>query len=152
LLLTISSCKSRLNELFVFLNCDYYVNNVLVSDGRRTFSGFLVLRLAPGLPSATVILHLRTMHTVLANFTDSQLLQTVVEQWWKSDLPHLIENTFDRKRIYANPSSYPNPNLNSNSNSNPNPNPNPNPKVQLCFRTDEMSSFFDQVYRYHGNR
>jgi len=24
------------------------------------------------------------------------------------DLLHLIENTFDRKRIYANPSSYPN--------------------------------------------
>jgi len=33
------------------------------------------------------------------------------------DLLHLIENTFDRKRIYANPSSYPN--------SNPNTNPNP---------------------------
>jgi len=29
------------------------------------------------------------------------------------DLLHLIENTFDRKRIYANPSSYPNPNSNS---------------------------------------
>jgi len=39
--------------------------------------------------------------------------------------------TFDRKRIYANPSSYPNPNH----------------KAQ-CFRTDEMTSFFDQVYRY----
>jgi len=35
--------------------------------------------------------------------------------------------TLDRKRIYANPSSYP------------------NPKVQLCFRTNEMTSFFDQV-------
>jgi len=39
----------------------------------------------------------------------------------------LIENTFDRKRIYANPSSYP------------------NPKAQLCFRTDEMTSFFHQM-------
>jgi len=35
-----------------------------------------------------------------------------------ADLLHLIENTFDRKRIYAKPSSY----LNPNSNSNPNPN------------------------------
>jgi len=42
--------------------------------------------------------------------------------------------TFDRKRIYANPSSYPNTN--------------PDPKAQLCFRTDEMTSFFDQVYQY----
>jgi len=49
----------------------------------------------------------------------------------------LIENTFDRKRIYANPSSYPNPNT--------------NPKAQLCFRTDEMTSFFDQMYRYPKN-
>jgi len=46
------------------------------------------------------------------------------------DLLHLIENTFDRKQIYANPSSYP------------------NPEMQLCFRTDEMTSFFDQVYRH----
>jgi len=29
------------------------------------------------------------------------------------DLLQFIENTFDRKRIYANPSSYPNPNSNS---------------------------------------
>jgi len=48
----------------------------------------------------------------------------------------LIENTFVRKRIYANPSSYPNSNTNIN----------PNPKAQLCFRTDEMTSFFDQVH------
>jgi len=34
----------------------------------------------------------------------------------------------DRKRIYANPSSYPNS----------------NPKAQLCIRTDEMTSF-DQM-------
>jgi len=59
----------------------------------------------------------------------------------------LIENTFDRKRIYANPSSYPN----ANSNPNTNPNSDPNPKAQLCFRTDEMTSFFDQVYRYRAN-
>jgi len=65
-----------------------------------------------------------------------------------------MENTFDRKRIYANPSSYPkpnsnfNPNTNSKPNSNPNSNSNPNLKAQLCFRTDEMTSFFDQVYRY----
>jgi len=64
------------------------------------------------------------------------------------DQLHLIENTCDRKRIYANPSSYPNPISNSNPNTNPNPNPNPNPKAQLCFWTDEMTSFFDQVYRY----
>jgi len=61
----------------------------------------------------------------------------------------LIENTFDRKRIYGNPSSYPNPVSNSNPKTNPNPNssPNPysNPKVQLCFRTDEMTPFFDQM-------
>jgi len=62
----------------------------------------------------------------------------------------LIENTFDRKRIYANPSSYPNPNSNSNPNINPNSNPNPN--AQLCFRTDEVTSFFDQVYRYPEKR
>jgi len=43
--------------------------------------------------------------------------------------------TLDRKRIYANPSSYPNP----------------NPKAQLRFRTEEMTSFFDQVYRYRVN-
>jgi len=75
------------------------------------------------------------------------------------DLLYLIENTFDRKRIYANPSFYPN----SNPNTNPNPTltltltliltlkrnytPNPNP---MYFRTDEMTSFFDQVYRYRG--
>jgi len=37
-----------------------------------------------------------------------------------ANLLHLIENTFDRKRIYANP----------NSNPNPYPNSNPNPKAQ----------------------
>jgi len=37
------------------------------------------------------------------------------------DLLHLIENTFDRKCIYANPSSYPNPNSTSNPKTNPNP-------------------------------
>jgi len=42
--------------------------------------------------------------------------------------------TLDRKRMYANPSSYPNSNCNLN------------PNVQLCFRTDEMTSFFDQVH------
>jgi len=49
-----------------------------------------------------------------------------------SDLLDLLENTFDRKRNYANPSS--NPNFNPNSNPNPIPNPipnsNPNPKAQ----------------------
>jgi len=40
----------------------------------------------------------------------------------------------------ANPSFYPNSNHNSN----------PNPKAQLCFQTDEMTQFFDQVYRYRG--
>jgi len=45
------------------------------------------------------------------------------------DLLHLIENMFDRKCIYANPSAYPNP----------------NPEAQYCFRTDEMTSLFDQV-------
>jgi len=57
----------------------------------------------------------------------------------------LIKNTFDRKRIYANLSSYPNLNSNSNSNTNPNTNSNPNPTAQLCFPTDEMTSFFDQM-------
>jgi len=57
----------------------------------------------------------------------------------------LIENSFDRKRIYANSISYPNsnPNTNPNPNSNLKSNSNPNPKAQLCFRTDEMTSFFD---------
>jgi len=53
---------------------------------------------------------------------------------------------FDQNRIYANPSSDPYPNPNTN----PNSNPNPKPKAQLCFRTDEMTSFFDQVYRYRS--
>jgi len=48
------------------------------------------------------------------------------------DLLHLPKNTFNRKRISANLI----PNLNSN------------PKAQLCFRTDEMTSFFEKVYRY----
>jgi len=43
----------------------------------------------------------------------------------------LIENTFDRKRIYANPSSYPNPNTNTNTNTNTNPNPNSNSNPNL---------------------
>jgi len=42
------------------------------------------------------------------------------------DLPHLLENTFVRKRIYANP------------------NPS-NPNAQ-CFRIGEVTSFFEQVY------
>jgi len=46
------------------------------------------------------------------------------------DLLHLIENTFDRKRIYTNPSSYPNSNSNNNPNPNPNSNHNLNPKAQ----------------------
>jgi len=41
--------------------------------------------------------------------------------------------TLDQKRIYANPSSYPNSNRNAN------------PKAQLCFQTNEMTSFFDQM-------
>jgi len=48
--------------------------------------------------------------------------------------PQTVPNgstAIDRNRICANPSSYPNPNCN------------PNPKAQLCFRTDEMTSFFD---------
>jgi len=51
---------------------------------------------------------------------------------YKADPLHLLENTFDRKHIYANPSSYHNPNSNSvpNTNPNSNPNPNPPPKVQ----------------------
>jgi len=50
----------------------------------------------------------------------------------KSDLLHLIENKFDRKRIYATPSAYPNSNSKRN------------PEAQFGFRTDEMTSFFDQ--------
>jgi len=41
-----------------------------------------------------------------------------------TDLLHLLENTFDRKRMYVNPSSYPNPN------SKPITNPNPPHKAQ----------------------
>jgi len=40
----------------------------------------------------------------------------------------LLENTFDRERIYANPSSYPN--SKPNTNPNPNSNLNPPPKAQ----------------------
>jgi len=47
--------------------------------------------------------------------------------------------TFDRKRIYTNPSSYPNSTSNPNTNPNPNSNPNPNRKAQLCFRTHETT-------------
>jgi len=57
-----------------------------------------------------------------------------------TDLLHLIDNVF----TLTPASSYPN--LNSNPNSHPNPNSNPNPKTQLCFSTDEMKSFFDQMY------
>jgi len=39
---------------------------------------------------------------------------------------HLIENKFDRKRIFVNP----------------------NPKAQECFWNYEMTSFFEQLYRY----
>jgi len=42
----------------------------------------------------------------------------------------MLENTFDRKCISANPSS------------------NPNPEAQKCFSTDEMTSFFEVVYKY----
>jgi len=64
----------------------------------------------------------------------------IVIEITSQNLLHLIENTFDRKPIYTNPSSYPN--------SNSSPNTNPNLKAQLCFQTDEMTSFFDQVCRY----
>jgi len=65
------------------------------------------------------------------------------KEHWSTDILHLIENTFDRKRIYAYSSSYPNPNSNSKPNTNPNSNSNPSPKAQLCFRTDEVTTFFD---------
>jgi len=70
------------------------------------------------------------------------ILLSPIQNNFQTDLLHLIENTFDQKRIYANPSSYLNPN------SNPNTNPNSNSKAQLCFRSDEMTSLFNQVYRY----
>jgi len=57
----------------------------------------------------------------------------------QNGLLHMLENTFDQKRIYANPSFNPS--------SNPSSNPKSNPEAQ-CFRTDEMMSFFEQVYRY----
>jgi len=61
----------------------------------------------------------------------------------RSTVLHLIESTFNRKRIYANPSSYPNPNSSSNPNTSPNCNSksNPNPKAQLCFRTAKWRHF-----------
>jgi len=46
------------------------------------------------------------------------IIQLEREGGAETDPLHLIENTFDRKRIYVNPSSYPNPNSN------------PNPKAQ----------------------
>jgi len=52
--------------------------------------------------------------------------------------------TFGGKRIFATPALT----LTLNSNPNTNPNSDPNPKAPLCFRTDEMTSFFDQVYQY----
>jgi len=42
----------------------------------------------------------------------------------------LLENTFDQKRIFANPSPSPNPNSN------------PIPKAQYCFWTDEKEVIF----------
>jgi len=72
-------------------------------------------------------------------------VEKAVGLYFLPDLLHLIENTFDRKRIYNNHNSYPNPNSNLNTNPNPNSNLNPNPKAQLCFQTDERTSFFDQV-------
>jgi len=67
-----------------------------------------------------------------------------------SDLQHLLENTFDQKRISTNPI----PNFNPIPNLNPNPSfiPILNPKAQQCFRTDEMTSFFEKVYRYPTTR
>jgi len=67
-------------------------------------------------------------------FTSEKLAETRLQKWnikkdW--DLLHLIENV---RGIYANSISYPKSNT--------------NPNAQLCFRTDEMTSFFDQVYRY----
>jgi len=72
--------------------------------------------------------------TVIKNTEDTKLTIKLKLQ----DPLYLLENTFDRKRIYANTSS--NPNYNSNF----------NPKAQSCFRTDEMTSFFEQVYRYQN--
>jgi len=82
-------------------------------------------------------------------FHQDQVHKELENQLFRSDLLYLIENTFNGKRIYANSSSYPNPNSNTNPNLNPNSNsnsnPNPNPKAQLCLRTDEITSFFDQM-------
>jgi len=51
------------------------------------------------------------------------------------DLQHLLENTFDRKRISTNPN--PNPDSKPNSNS--------TPKAQLCFRTAKWRHFWASV-------
>jgi len=48
----------------------------------------------------------------------------------------LFENMFDQKRISANPD----PNAVAN--------PNHIIKAHKCFRTDEMMSFFEEMYRY----
>jgi len=74
--------------------------------------------------------NLKTLRLVHFRFS---VLVALLKTFWTrvlgSDLLHLIENTFDRKRIYANPSFYPNPNSNPNTNPNPNSNPNPNLKA-----------------------
>jgi len=50
---------------------------------------------------------------------------------YAADLLHLLEITFDRKRVSANLSTNPSPK----------PNPNLNPKAQQRLRTDEMTFF-----------
>jgi len=47
-----------------------------------------------------------------------------------TDLLHFLENTYDRKRIFANPNPNSNPNLKPNPNLSPNSKPSTNPKAQ----------------------
>jgi len=54
--------------------------------------------------------------------------------YFLSTVFNYASTTLDRKRICANRSSYPNHNSNTT--------------AQLCFRNDEMTSFFDKMYQY----
>jgi len=67
--------------------------------------------------------------------TRKNVLLWIYYTWSKTGL---IENVFT-----LTPDLYPYPK--SNPNTNPNLYSNPNPKAQLCFRTDEIMSFFNQV-------
>jgi len=55
-----------------------------------------------------------TYENYVLELPKSLIIKRTSEEQSKRDLLHLIENTFDRKRIYANPSFYPTPILKRN--------------------------------------